>query len=198
MPAPVNRTGRIELQYVVDGLPHSMFVNVRNIQVGGTSFRINTRATDSNDLNWEDAADGLAESVSYLMGSAAVAGNAVLEELSGVTWVPKSVHATSLTHKTGSYGPAAQWTQTMRDKLFYIVKVQLMEPAVGVPFRTVGLYGTTSGWRSCQIQFTKDFTVTNAPWNWMVGLSDQYLLDDPIIAATATLNRKERKRRGFA
>src|SRR5690242_10601737 len=126
MPAPKSATGRIVVPVSFSGHLSHFHAYVRNIQAGGTDYRINSRATDANDLEWQDAAEGLYESLSYLWASGISAGSMSLEKKVGTMWVPLSFVAPSADHVSGSGHPASQVTMTLRDKLFYKVKVVVL------------------------------------------------------------------------
>lgn len=199
MSTPLSATGRIILPYTVGTLTHKFRVFVRNPQVSGSTFNINTRATDSNDLDWEDAADALYEVFTNLMASGFNIGDAVLEKFVGGVWIVQAVHAVSGTNNAGgTVGEAWQQTLVLRDLQFHKLKLVVL----GGNAITLRHYPSLSAMTTTAAAlFTKEFTptntLTNAPYNWVVGRGNQYIAPSGVVGMTFAPNRKLRRRLGL-
>lgn len=198
MATPLIPTARIRFPTVEGGLTHVSHFYVRNATAVGSTWNINTRATDANDLDWVNAAQGLADALSYAYGTARTAGAVSLEQLSGGVWVPLAFTTVTLTNKVGGGLDAEQITMTFRDKTNKKVKVIILEGNQAPPQHLVDPAAGDANFDNLIKQFMSTFTVTNAPYNWLVGRNNQYLATSPFVAATVTLNRKVRRARGLA
>ncbi len=197
MSTPLSALGRIVQPYTIDGLTHLVHAYVRNPQVSAGQWKINTRSTDANDLNWEDAADALAESLSYLMALATTPGTAELQTYASGIWTVRSTHSVALTHKAGTYIKSSQATMVLRDINFKKVKVVLIEGIPQPPSHfTTAATGFTD-FDNYMKQWLSNFTVTNAPYSWQVGRGNQYLNTSGFVGFTTSLNRKIRRARGL-
>ena len=144
MSTPLTAAGRITFTQVIDGLAHKMRFYVRNVQAGGTDYKINTRTTDSNDLNWQDAADALAVLLNPILATNATYSDAALETRSGTIWTPVSFHAVTDASAGGTYRPAQQATLVLRGKLLKQCHIVLLEACFGDPLHYAG-YGSMTG-----------------------------------------------------
>lgn len=200
MSTPLSATGRIVIPYTVSNLLHQAHFYVRNPTLVGSVYQINSRATDANDTLWTDAADGLVESMSYLLPATVTAfSDAVLQIISGTIWNPVSTFTPTATlHLSGSYHPGEQGTLVLRDVNFKKVKVVMMEGNQTIPWHWVDLASMTTEAANFAKQFTSSYTVSHAPYLWMVGRGDQYLRTSSLVGFTIALNRKIRRARGIA
>ncbi len=197
MPYPV-ATGRIVIPYTVDGLEHKIQAWVRNPQLVGSDWMINSRSLDENDTHWEDAAETWAFVISYLMDAGSTPGTALLQTRVGGVFTTVSTDTVAFANVTGSRFVAQQTTVTLRDKLFNRFKVQLME-ATKLPGRKLTTY---SGGDAQEDAFLLEYSVGNAtgvsPYKWQVSGWNQFMAADPLVAYVTTLNRKLRRARGVA
>jgi hypothetical protein len=187
---------RILIPYTITGLSHKIYHYVRNAQVGGSTYKINTRTTDANDLNWEDAADGFAATLTAILISSTTFGAASLELRSGSVWNPVSFHTLSAVGGSSFARAAGQLTVTLRDTLFRKVKVVVMESSQLPVFKTRSPTGGDSELDTFIQQYLSTYTVTNAPYKWMVGRGNTYVNTSPFVSASADYNDKLRRARG--
>jgi hypothetical protein len=199
MAAPFNATGKIVIPYTLSGQTHKIEAYVRNIQAVGGTFNINTRTADDNDLAWEDAAAGLAGSLSCALGTTTTVGAAELRKKVGETWPVIATTTVTLPNTSASGVFYGQFTMTLRDKLFYPVKVIVLEGNFTAPFTSRDYTAFGGSVTLFAKQWTPAWTQVNAPYNWQVGRSDQFLnATGTFIKGTACLNRKIRRARGVA
>ena len=198
MSQPLVATGRLKVQITVNSLIHTLHAYVRNIQTAGSSFNINSRATDSNDLDWKDAAEGWFESLTYAAPAGITASDITLEQLVSLVWTPLATFTPTVSNESGTALPAGQITLVLRDKLFKKVKVLFLEGNQGAPQHWNSPTGGNAAMQNFTKQWLSTFTVTHAPYNWQVGRSNQFLAASPFVGYTVALNRKLRRRRGLA
>lgn len=199
MATTLSATGRITMNVTVTGFLHKLRVYARNPQAVGGSFNINSRALDNNDIVWTDALNDLCTCTSWILGTGHTMGDGVLEHYSGGVW---SVYATATPVYTNhaSAVPSLGWqaTYVLRDLLFRKVKVELIEGAAGTLTHYASLAAMgASNTANFAKEFTASKTLTNAPYNWMVGRGNQYLNTAPFVGFTFTTNRRVRRRRGL-
>lgn len=199
MSQPLLATGRIILPYTHVGFTHHLHAYVRNPQLVGAVWQINSRATDANDTPWTNAATALALSFSYLLQLTDVFGTVLFQTLVSAVWITQATTTVANVNGSGTGQAAAEGTLMLRDKLFKKVKVVVMEPNVVPPLKanTYNPAGVDPGNLFIR-QWTPDFTIAVAPWNWQVGRGNQFLAQAPFVSEVFTLNRKMRRARGFA
>lgn len=192
-------TGRITIPYTVSSLTHKFRVYVRGLTATGGTFNINSRATDANDTVWTDAAHDLAQSFSWLMPTGWSMADAILEKLVGGIWLVQATATLTITdHASGSAGLGWQDTFVARDINFKKVKFVILDLNQSTLLHTVNLAGLGgSGAASFSKEFTSSKTLTNAPYNWVVGRGNQYLNTASFVGYTRTTNRRIRRRRGL-
>jgi len=192
--------GRITISYQVDStFTHKLRAYVRNPQLVGSNWMINSRTTDSNDLDWTFAADGLMETMTYLLTLAALFGAALLETRSGSVWQPRATFTFTRTHHgSGTLQPAAQYTLTLRDTLFRKVKVILLDDIYPGLAKSTDPDAGIAASDNFNLQFRSGATVTAPPYSWMVGRGNTYLAVSPVVSWVAATNRKMRRARGLA
>lgn len=199
MATPLSATGRISIPYTVAGKLHYQRVFVRGITPVGATYNINSRTLDANDIDWQDAAEALVTAAAtYLGGTSVIMGEAILEQFSDPVWEPLQYHDVSgISLHAGTYEPAHQVTLVLRDKAFKKVKVVLAEDLVTQLFHFTSEGAAQNLVPDWVKEFTQNNTLTTAPYIWMVGRSDQYLADNPLVGCTGTYNRKFRRARGL-
>lgn len=194
--------GRIIVPYTVDGLTHRFAAYVRNPLVVGSTYNVNTRAEDENDLDWVDAHDGLVETISYLMPATGFSfglGELQTRVVGSAIWTTVATHTqTATSHAAGTYVKGEQCTFVQRDVSLKRVRHVVMEGAHVIPFHANYLGALNSNSAGFCEQFTPDYTVDNPPYVWCVGRSNQYMNVSGFVGFTAALNRKIRRRRGLA
>jgi len=192
--------GRITIAYQVDStFTHKLRAYVRNPQLVGSTWMINTRTTDSNDLDWAGAANGLMETLTYLMSLASLFGAALLETRSGSVWQPRATAAFSRTHHgSGTLQPASQFTLTLRDTLFRKVKVVVLDGIYPGLAKSTDPNAGIGASDSFNAQFQSTYTVGGGPYTWLVGRGNTYLAVNPVVSWVAATNRKIRRARGLA
>lgn len=198
MATPLSATGRIVLPYTVDGQVHQWHAYVRNPTVTGSTYNINTRTTDSNDLDWLAAADGMAATLSKFVSSATAFGSALLQLRSGSVFNTVAAKTVTNGSAVSGYNKASQLSIVMRDTLFRKVKVILLEGIFSPPFHAPGYPTGDTGVDGLVKEFTSAHTVTAAPYIWLVGRGNGYLNTSPVLGVTIALNRKVRRNRGLA
>jgi len=191
--------GRITISYQVDTVfTHKLRAYVRNPQLVGSAWLINSRTTDANDTPWETAANGLAETLSYLLGTGATFGAALLETRSGSVWQPRSTVAiTATNHASGTLWPASQFTLVLRDNVFRKVKVVVLDANYGSLAHSTDPLAGPAVSDNFNTQFTASASVTGNPYAWMVGRGNAFLAVSPIVSWTSATNRKMRRARGL-
>lgn len=199
MTTALSATGRITIPITVIGFTHKLRVYCRNPTVAGATFNINSRATDSNDTDWEAAAHDLQQTVSYLYQAGTTYGDAILEHYSGGVWSVLATKTESITdHGSGTNSIGNQITMVLRDLLFHKVKVVILEGFSATLFHYSSYPSIGAGAvQNFVKEFTSNKTLTNAPYNWMVGRGNQYLNTSPFVGLTGTSNRRVRRRRGL-
>lgn len=199
MSVPLTSTHRIRLEYTVAGKLHNIRHYVRGATLTGGNYNINSRTLDENDVLWEDAALGLANSVIYAFSTDITIGTAYLEARTGTLWNVVAVATVSPEANASGTSAFVGWQQTLvlRDKTFKKVKVIILEGNYGTLKHSVSLSGIPTAQQSFAKQYTSSFTVTHPPFEWMVSRGNQYLDDASFVGYTNTSNRRVRRSRGL-
>ena len=197
MATPLSALGRITQPYTINGITHKARVYVRNPQLVGSVWMINSRTTDANDVVWTDAALAWAQSIGSVTPTAGTFGTALLETRSGSVWTTVDTYTPTVTTQTGSTNVAGQITLVLRDVLFHKVKVVVMEGNETYPQHLVSPTGGDSTFDGFINEYLPTFAGTTPLYKWLVGRGNQYLSTAPFVGATVTLNRKIRRRRGL-
>lgn len=190
-------TARIVTNYEVSGILHTHHAYIRGLTLVGGVWMHNSRALDNNDQVWTDSAQAIASTIGAVMVSAVVFGTSILQKLISGVWQPEDVSTPTVSPSGGALAPASQITVTLRDKLFHKVKITVMEANQLPPQHWIDPLGGAANLDTFIAQFLPTFTVSNAPYGWLVGRGNQYLADNPFVAATLTYNKKMRRRRGL-
>lgn len=191
-------TGRIVQPYTVDGQPHRFVAYVRNIQFSGGNYFINSRTLDDNDTDWEDAAEGLFQALSYLMsGTLTSNADAGLEEKVDEQWNPLAFYTPVTSNAAGSYKVATQSTVVLRDTAFKKMKIIQMETTEAAPQHFTQIAGGDTAYDNYIKQWTSGATVPTPPFSWQVSRGNRYINTAPFVGATVALNRKIRRARGL-
>lgn len=201
MSTALSATGRITVPYTIGGFVHKFRVYVRNPLAVGGSYNINSRTLDANDIVWTDALNDLVTCTSWVMPNTVSVGDATLEHQAGGVWSPLATATPAFTnHAPGVSIQGWQVTLVMRDLLLHKVKFVMLEGGNGGLFHNSSLAAITAheayfgNWVK---EFTASKTLTNAPYNWVVGRGDQYLNTSPLVGFTVCPNRRIRRRRGL-
>lgn len=197
MATPLSATGRITIPITTQSGLHKVRHYVRGLAQTGGVWKVNTRTLDENDLDWEDAAEAMAHSISFLFATAASVGDAVLEKLEGIVWQPKAFHTVVIDQKGGSTAPASQATIVLRDVQFKKVKVVLLEINSGTLYHTNSYAALSGSFLNVIAEYTSDHVGTNAPYVWMVGRGNAYLNTAPFVGVTVAPNHKARRALGL-
>lgn len=196
----LSAVGRIVIPYTVSGLTHTLHAYVRNPQLVGGNWLINSRATDANDTDWTDAAEALEYCISYVMDDAAVFGTQVLETLEDNAWIPRASNTYPNANGSGTAIEGSQATFVFRDVTFRKVKIVVMEGITSIPAHATTINTAyTNPWDLMLREFTPAHTISTSPYTWLVGRANQYLnAGSPFVSWTTTYNRKVRRARGLA
>lgn len=199
MATTLGAVGRIVIPYTFSGISHALRVYVRNPQVVGGTYNINSRTLDENDEDWTLCADDLATAFSYVAGTDWVFGQARLELRDGLLWSIGALHTLSMTNHAVSSAPyATQFTLVLRDILFRKVKVVALETVPLWLNHDVSWAGmVNANEKAFAREFLSNHVLTHAPYIWMVGRGNQYLNLTGFVGATASVNRRIRRRRGL-
>lgn len=200
MSQPLLATGRIVMPLTTSGLTHAYHAYVRNIQVGGSTYKVNTRTTDSNDLNWETAAQAFFSATSYLSATdQGVSGLILLQQLVSGVWQTISTYTPSGGFNGGgSVQPASQYTLWLRDSAYKPMKVVMLDTNQTPPQHFTIITGGDAASDNFVKQWLSTYTVTSAPYIWQVSRGDRYINTSAFVGSTVTLNRKVRRARGLA
>lgn len=191
--------GRITVPYTTDGLLHKLRVFVRNPQVVGGSYNINSRPLDNNDIVWTDALNDLCTAFSWVLGTTTAFSDGVLELRSGSIWTAVATATPSFTsHKAGTGNPGTQFTVVLRDINLKKVKIVVVEHNDNALQHAVSRSALQQTFQQNFVkEFMSDHALTNAPYVWAVGRGNQFLNTSPLVGVTASSNRRVRRRRGL-
>lgn len=198
MAYPRIATGKIVLPYTVNGLLHRIHAFVRNPQLVGSTWQINSRATDSNDTDWADAAQGYWLSVSYEIDDAIAAPTAEFWTKVGAIWILQDTVVCTGGNGAGGTIEAGELTATFRCVNGKFLQVNVLEGNTVVPQTSRSLAAVGGVLQSGLKQWTADHTVTDSPYGWAVNQDTSYLATASFVKLTSTYNRHLRKRRGLA
>lgn len=197
MTPPLAATGRIEVLYTVGGLVHKAHAFVRNPQLVGTDWKINSRLLDENDTLWSDAAQTYVDALTRCGISTESVGQVTLQKMIGGVWVAQAAMTPTFSASGNAYVPGSQITLTLRDKLFYRFKVQFMERAEVVPQLVKSATGGDAAMDNLVALFGSATTYPN-PFHWIVSMHNQFLVDSPFVSCSVKFNRKLLRARGLA
>jgi hypothetical protein len=171
---------------------------VANPTLVGMDYLIDKRPSNPGAESWQTAAQHLAETVSFILPTGTTPGTALLEEFTGVAWIPLATVSVTFPNLAGGVNLASQLTLSLRDSNFTRPKVVVMEQNQGAPFKTVSPTGGSGGADSFVAEFTSGGTLGARPWIVMVNQHGFFLATAPFISFTTTYNRKLRRARGLA
>lgn len=198
MSGPTTGIGRITIPYTVSSLTHECRMYVWNPTLAGSQWNIDIRPDVGGVSDWVNAAQGLADAISWLLPAAATPGTASLEELSGTGWLPRDTTTVTLTNALGSVNLATQTTLTLRDSNFTRPKIVVMEINQPGPVKYTSPTAGGANFDGFIDAFLASSIVAQRPWFYMVNQHGFYLLDDAFVSTTITYNRKLRRARGLA
>lgn len=190
-------TGRIVTPYTLNGLTHVHHCYVRNPQSVGGVWQINSRTLDENDTLFSDACEGLAHCIGGVAPSTLTWGQQLLQTLSGGVWTTVATHQTSMGVTNQAYKPATEITVVLRDKLLNRFKFVLLEQCEAAPQHFVDPTAGDVYFDALLVDITSKPSTPVTPWVWMVSKYNQYLITDPVVGVTVTVNRKVRRARGL-
>lgn len=197
MSSPLVATARIDLQYTVSTLPHHFRAYVKDLTVAGSSWTVAQRPSLGAAIDWADAAQGIWDTIRALMPVGSTADSATLQSRSGTIWTPLASYSPTGAVSANTYSPAQQMTLTLRDTGFKKVRVIFLEQTFAIPIHYPSYGGLSGDVLTFAKQFTTNRTVTNAPFEWQVSRSEDYLADFSFVALTTDLNDKVRRARNL-
>jgi len=198
MAYPRIATGKIVLPYTVSGFLHRVHAFVRNPQAVGATWNINSRATDSNDTDWKNAAEGYWLSFSYLLPAAIAAPTAEFWTKVGAIWILQDTVLCTGTNGAGSSILTEELTATFRCVNGKFLQVDVLEGNSDVPLTSRSLSAIGGTYQNGLKQWTSGHTVTDAPYGWAVNQDTSYLATASFVKLTTSFNRHLRKKRGLA
>jgi hypothetical protein len=197
MTPPLVATARIQIPYIVSGFTHIHHAYVRNAQLVGGNWLINSRALDENDTNWHDAVDSILGSISFWAPNGTTVGAALLQKRSGGIWNNVDLYSPAF-NPTGGGGPVAagQATLTLKDKLLYNFKVQFMELQESYPQLIKNPTAGDADMDDFIGRYTQSGGASLYPYDFIVSRLDQFVASSPFVSLSVFLNRKVARARG--
>jgi hypothetical protein len=199
MAQPLIATFRMVITPLVHSFSHKIRVYVDSTDIVAPFQLINR---DSTTVSFQLAVQGFWDAIrrGYLAATTGAATTAVLEQRIGTAWIPvefATLTGNGQSTETGTeYGQ--QTTITLRDATFKKVKVVMLETPEPFNNRGTSVANTNSAGGVAQ-EFTAAHTVTNPPFDYVVGRSAQYLANTgTFVAWVSSSNRKVRRARGIA
>jgi len=197
MPAQSVNSGRIKIPYVPDGIDHVFQMMVGTITGTGPGFQIPKRTGVGGTGDWRDAASDLAAALSNVLPTGTIVGAAILEKFDGLAYLPIGTLTVTLPSLNGGAFGATGATASFHDENFHIVKPIVFDVNVAAPFRFLTPTGGNANFDALLLEFTENFTLTDAPYLYMQSSWGDYLREGGFIACTNDLNDLQRKRWGF-
>lgn len=199
MAQPFNATYRITVPYTVTGVPHKLrfYVKSTGAVSGGNILIVNrTAGTDV----WQDIIQAFYDEVlswAYSFTETAM-GTALLEKFDGLLWLPQQAYTGVLTtHGVAAPVYASQNTLVLRDTSFDQIKIVYLEASAPIPYHSASAPGSGIP-QSLSAAFLSAVSV-NSMYNYVVSRSNDYIAaSGGFVGLTGTLNRKVRRRRGYA
>jgi hypothetical protein len=156
---------------------------VSNPTLSGSTWVVDFHPTVGGTSNWASAAQGLADHISFNLGTGTTPGTALLEEYSVTGWLPRDTTTVTFPNLASSPQLASQATLTLRAMDFTRPKIVVMEGNFTPPAKINSPTGSSTSGR---------------PWEFMTTMHGIFLLVESFVSATATFNRKLRRARGLA
>ena len=198
MSSPSIGIGRITIPYTVDSLNHRTRMYVDNPTLSGSDWVINKRPSVGGTVDWKDAANDLASAISYVLGTGATPGTALLEEYAATGWLPRDTFAVSFPNLAGTHNLATEMTLSLRDSNFTRPKIVVLETAHVAPRKFTSPTGGAGNQDNMIAEFLSTHVGAAAPWVTMVNQHGFFLQENPFISFTTTYNEKLERARGFA
>ena len=198
MTEPTAGVGRITIPYAVSGFNHECRMYVSNPTLSGGTWVIDFHPDVGGTSNWASAAQGLADAISWNLGTGTTPGTVLLEEYSATGWLPRDTTTVTLTNLASSPQLASQATLTLRALDFTRPKIVVMEGNFTPPAKInspTGGGGNQDAWID---GFLGTSSTSGRPWAFMTTMHGIFLLEESFVSATATFNRKLRRARGLA
>jgi len=197
MSGPVDGVGRITIPYTVSGQSHECRMYVSDPTLAGSVWNIDIHPSIGGVNDWADAAQALADSISFMLPTGTTVGSALLEEYSATGWLPRDTASVTLTNLTGGASLAAQITLTLRALDFTRPKIVVMDVNNPGP---LAFTSPTAGGANVD-GFVDQFLGSSATWprTWafMTTMHGIFLLPDSFVRATITYNKKLAEERGL-
>lgn len=192
-------TYRMEFSYVVTGLLHKVrhYVNV------DTSTPVKILKRDGTTaITPAAAAAGFVDAFQSGYGvNQPTAFGWIFQHLVTGVWLPVATGTEPNENTvTTPQQLGAQVTSVFRDTAFKKVRLIELESIVPGPFHFANLAAATSfnaALGGLLQQYDSTFTVTNPPFEWVVGRSGNYLATNPLVGVTWDLNDKVRRARNL-
>lgn len=197
MSGPVDGVGRITIPYTVSGQSHECRMFVADPTLAGSDWVVDLHPDIGGTAVWTNAAQGLADAISYMLPTGTTVGSALLEEYSATGWLPRDTTSVTLTNLSGSIAPAAEITLTLRALDFTRPKIVLLDVNNPGP---LAFTSPTAGGANVDgfiDPFLGDSVISGRPWAFMTTMHGIFLLVDSFVRSTITYNKQLAKRRGL-
>lgn len=188
MSTPLSATGRILVPYTIDGFSHVAHAYVKNPQLVGAVYNVNSRATDANDLLWENAAQGFVDALGAIGPTGMSFGTCILQKLISTLWTPLATYSPGFSVTGGTSRPGSQVTLTLRDVNFKKVKVIFLDSIELPPQKVITPTGGDAGMDALVGSFLSTGAATYAPYKWIVGRGNAYLNTSPFVKVSVRYN----------
>lgn len=198
MATPLAATARIVLPITNMGVETRPSVYVRNLQHVGSDWMINSRPFDNNDLDWEDCAQSLWDTVSRLQDDATAPPVAELQELVDGMWIIRATLATTGNNGGGTTRPGMASVLTLRDVEFLPVRIMFLDINQFDLVKFTSLGGASGVYATVGAEFTSSAITDPAPYDFVVGRGNHFLADSPWVSFITSTNRNLRRRHGLA
>jgi len=198
MSGPVLGIGRITVPYTVSGLTHVSRMYVANPTLSGSDWVIDLRPSLGGTTVWGAAAEGFAQTLSYLLATGTTPGTAFLEELSSTGWLLRATGSVTFPNLSGSANLASQHTLTVRDSNFTRPKIVVMEINNPGPAKYTSPTAGGANFDGFFGEFLSTGSISVRPWEVMTNGHGFHLQTAPFVSGTITYNRKLRRARGLA
>jgi len=197
MSGPVLGIGRITVPYTVSGLTHVSRMYVANPTLSGADWVVDLRPSLGGTTVWGAAAEGFAQTISYLLPTGTTAGTAFLEELASTGWLLRATGSVTFPNLAGNANLAAQAILTLRDSNFTRPKIVVAEHNQLAPSKFTSPTGGAGGMDGFVNEFLSSGSISVRPWEVMTNGHGFHLATNPFISVTTTYNRKLRRARGL-
>jgi len=197
MATPLAVTDRIQIKYIIQGLPHvARFYVIVDGSVGPGELL--AKRGGGGGLLWTDAAQYTWEVMKSVLLSSTTSAEALAEHLDGVSWNPVDSYTCTGAGLQSVVNLAEQVTMVFRDQAFRPVKFVLLETNQGYAGHDVDGSGLSAALHNINLAFTTDVDPA-APYNWMRGRGGSLLANTGAsVGVTLDSNDTLRRARGYA